>query len=101
MREPQLVRIPVGAEDVLVRERHAREWPALAPRDACIRAPRVLDRALARDRHERIQRRVRLLDAVEEVPRDLDARVLARTEPPADLRRGCVMQAHSITFGTR
>ena len=90
----------VGAEDVLVRDRHAGQRPALAARKARIGLARIRERALGGDGHEGVQTRAEPLDTREQVTRDLDARKAARRETGRDFADGESVH-YSMTLGTR
>ena len=78
----------VGAEDVLVRDRHAGERSCLTPRASRIGLARIRERPLGRHCHEGVQSRPEPLDPREQVTRDLHARkASAPRDPVARFRR--------------
>ncbi len=92
---------PVGAEDVLVGDRHAGERPRLRPAPRAHRPLRASSSARsARDGDEGVERRPQPLDPREEVARDLDARKAARRETSRDFADGEGVH-YSMTLGTR
>ncbi len=78
----------VGAEDVLVRDRHARERPAVAARQRFVGRARIGQRPLGRHGDERVELGRQALDAAEEVQRQVQARELAGPEAGSEFGDG-------------
>jgi hypothetical protein len=97
MREPQVVR----AEDVLVRDGHARERASLTGGQCAVGGGGFRQRFVACHRHKCVEFRLARCRAVEVELGQLDARELLLLEARSELRDRLVMNAHSITFGTR
>ena len=96
---------PLGAEDVLVGDRHAGQRARPAGGPSVIGGLRGGQGALGGDRDEGVEGGLAGSDAIEAGPGEFDARVFPAEQPagePGYGRRGQWRQgAHSITFGTR
>ena len=96
-----------GAEDVLVRDRHAGEGPAVSGRERPVGRRGIAQRLLARHGDEGIERPAGCARCAPGTPRvssTLEKR--PRAQPGGELRRGRCdavhsSRAHSITLGTR
>jgi hypothetical protein len=79
---------PVGAEDVLVHDRHAGERATLALREPLVRRPCIGERPVCRDGHERVERRAQPLDAAQQVQREFETRELPGAQARGQVRYG-------------
>ena len=97
---PAVVRTPCGAEQILDRERNARERPPLPARERRIRRIRLRQRLLCGHGDEGVQPRVEPPDRRQMRLGQRARGELAPVQPGAGGGDGQIGQHHSTTFGT-
>src|SRR5690606_28280264 len=89
------------AENILVRNRYAIEDAGVAVGACLVGGVSLRQRLLGGDGNETVQRAIERVDAIEKMLRQFARGKVALLQAVAQLRECFVVQAHSITFGTR